>query len=106
MGVDGRVGSSASPFDAETDRQIAAGEMPVSELVNTVIQESRHAYQQYAVESTSVVADASVMAVWADNLDNYMDATIFDQELYETQPIEAAAWSYAARICQALYDDP
>lgn len=81
------------------------GRVPVSDLVDTVIHEGRHAFQQYAIEHPGFVTDDEIVVAWDDNFDNYLDAPTYGQELYEAQPIEADAWSYAAHIRGALYDD-
>lgn len=75
-------------------------EMPVGEFVDTIVHEGRHAYQAYAVEHPAVVTDSALVQAWADNMapGNYLSAELYGQELYQRQPIEADAWSYAGRI--------
>ena len=83
----------------------ADGGAPVQELVDTVVHEGRHAFQHYAVEHPGVVTDEHVVQAWAANMapGGYLSAEEFGQRRYQSQPIEADAWSYAARIRGAVY---
>lgn len=76
------------------------GSVPVEELVDTVVHEGRHAFQSFAVEHPGTITDAAILDAWAANLapDGYLSAEEYGQELYQTQPVEADAWSYAGRI--------
>lgn len=82
------------------------GGAPVEEMVDTVVHEGRHAFQQYAIEHSGVVSDQAVVDAWAANMapGGYLSVEDgFDPELYQSQPIEADAWSYAERIREAVY---
>lgn len=76
------------------------GNMPVEELVDTVVHEGRHAFQQYAVEHPGTVPDANVVDAWIANRapGGYLSAEEYGQEIYQSQPVEADAWSYAGRV--------
>jgi hypothetical protein len=94
-------------FDGEQITVNAAhleGDMPVGEFVDTIVHEGRHAYQAYAVEHPGAVTDSALVASWAENMapGNYLNAEQYGQELYQNQPIEADAWSYAGRITANL----
>lgn len=80
------------------------GNMPIGEFVDTIVHEGRHAYQAYAVEHPGVVTDGALVQAWADNMapGNYLSAEMYGQEIYQSQPIEADAWSYAGRIGACL----
>jgi hypothetical protein len=96
----------AGAFDGERitiNGEHLRGGMPVEELVDTIIHEGRHAFQQYAVEHPGFLTDAAVTRTWAENFATYLDPETYGQELYQTQPVEADAWSYAGRICGAVY---
>jgi hypothetical protein len=77
-------------------------DMPVEEIINTIIHEGRHAYQDFAVNTPGVVGDRSLTSAWADNQQAYYDPTMYGQEIYATQPIEEDAFRYANRITNAL----
>jgi len=81
------------------------GSVPVEEMVDTVMHEGRHAFQQYAIEHPGAVSDEGVVDAWAANMapGGYLSAEEFGQRRYERQRIEADAWSYAGRIREALY---
>jgi hypothetical protein len=78
--------------------------MPVEEMVDTIVHEGRHAYQDFAVQHPAAVADQRVVAAWAKNRINYLDAERYGQELYQSQPLEADAWSYAGAVLAAVRD--
>ncbi|NMC59235.1 MAG: hypothetical protein GYA51_07625 [Candidatus Methanofastidiosa archaeon] len=82
-----------------------AGDQPVEENVDTIIHEGRHAFQDFAVQNPGVVSDNSVVDQWAENLElgNYLSAELYGQAVYENQPIEADANSYASSIIDGLY---
>lgn len=79
-----------------------ASDMSVSEFVDTIVHEGRHAFQDYAIQNPGVVSDASIVNAWAENRENYLRAEEYGQELYMAQPLEADAWAYAGRITSAL----
>ncbi len=75
----------------------------IAEIVDSVVHEGRHAYQDYAIHHLGFVSDASLVESWTANWDNPLSAQDYGQEAYMAQPIEADAWAYAGRIRQALY---
>lgn len=81
-----------------------SSDMPVSECVNTIVHEGRHAYQDYAIRNPEVIDDPNIVATWAENAQaqNYLDPRLVGQEEYESQPIEADAFGYADRITDRL----
>lgn len=65
------------------------------ELLDTILHESRHAYQEYAVEHPcNVNVDTATLAQWEENFNNYVDSTL-DFEGYFNQPIEVDARNFA-----------
>jgi len=83
------------------------GDQPVEEMVDTVVHEGRHAFQDYAVNNPGVVSDNAVVNQWGDNLQpgNYLNANEYGQAAYENQPIEADAFSYAEQIRSGVYGE-
>jgi len=81
-----------------------AGDKPVSENVDTIVHEGRHAYQDYALSHPETVSDPAVVDAWRENMEpgNYIDPSL-DPEGYVNQPIEADAWGYAAEIQNGVY---
>jgi hypothetical protein len=81
-----------------------AGNMPVTEFVDTLVHEGRHAYQDYAIRNPDFVRDTTLVSAWAENFapGNYLTADDYGQELYQGQPIEADAWNYAGHILTSL----
>lgn len=81
-----------------------AGDMPVSENVDTIVHEGRHALQSFAVSHPEVVSDPAVVDAWRENMEpgNYVDPAL-DPEGYVNQPVEADAWGYAAAIQDGVY---
>ena len=75
----------------------------VAENVDTVVHEGRHAYQQYAMDHPGFHSNAAEVDAWRDNQANYLSAEMYGQEIYQSQPLEADAWSYAASIRRGLY---
>jgi len=76
----------------------------IGEIVDTVIHEGRHAYQDHAIQTPGFLPDESLAAIWRENWDNYLTAEEYGQELYVSQPIESDAWEYSARIRGALFE--
>ena len=69
-----------------------------NDLLNTVLHESRHAFQRKAVlDPDSVSIKDNLIDVWKDNLKNYIPPQ-FDFEAYECQPIEADANYFADSV--------
>ncbi len=79
-------------------------DMPVSEFIDTIVHEGRHAFQDYAIQNPGVVSDASIVNAWAENRmpGNYLRAEEYGQELYLAQPLEADAWAFAGRVTGGL----
>ncbi|MBN2004295.1 MAG: hypothetical protein JXA21_13150 [Anaerolineae bacterium] len=76
--------------------------LPMTEFVDTIVHEGRHAYQDYAVEHPGFVSDTELVAEWADNFENYLSADLYGYELYASQPVEADAWNYASQVVAAF----
>lgn len=85
-------------------QHLASSDMPVAEVVNTIIHEGRHAYQDYAVAHPGFVPDGAVVAAWAVNMHpgNYLRLEDYGPLFYGGQPVEADAWEYAGRVTTAL----
>ena len=67
-------------------------------LFNTILHESRHAFQHRAVENPdSVSVDNNTIEIWRQNFDNYI-ARWLDYEAYREQPVESDAFDYADNI--------
>lgn len=75
----------------------------IHEITDTIVHEGRHAYQDYAIQTPGFLADTELVDTWRDNWDNYLTAEEYGQELYASQPIEADAWEYGARIADAVH---
>ena len=74
------------------------------ELLNTLIHESRHAFQERAVlNPESVTVSDKVIAVWKENMDNYIRPQL-DFEAYEIQEIEKDANYYADGVMKKGLD--
>ena len=68
------------------------------DLLNTLIHESRHAFQECAVlNPESVTVSNQVIVAWKENMDNYIGSN-FDFEAYENQEIEKDANYYADSV--------
>ena len=79
------------------------GSQPVDEMFDTIVHEGRHAYQDYAIENPGVVNDNSITNAWAENRGNYLSAELYGQEIYQSQPLENDAWTYAEDIKNGVY---
>ncbi|MDL1896042.1 hypothetical protein FBQ82_07205 [Anaerolineae bacterium CFX7] len=79
-------------------------DMPVSEFIDTIVHEGRHAFQDYAIQNPGVVNDENIVNAWAENRmpGNYLRAEEYGQELYLAQPLEADAWAFAGRVTGGL----
>ncbi len=77
----------------------------VRENVDTIVHEGRHAYQHHAVENPGYHDNPAEVQAWEDNFDNYRDADTYGQEIYQNQPIEADAWTYADEITDGVYEE-
>ena len=75
------------------------------ELMKTILHESRHAYQQYAVDyPDKVTVPEETIDLWRENMDNYISPEL-DYEEYVNQPIEVDANSYAEDIFNKGYSN-
>lgn len=73
------------------------------ELMSTILHESRHAYQQYAVDHPDRVSvSEETIAEWKENMEYYIRPE-WDFEAYVNQPIEADADKFAENAIQAGY---
>ena len=67
-------------------------------LQNTILHESRHAFQQKCIENPdSVTVKNNIIDVWKDNMKNYIPPG-FDFEAYENQEIEKDANYFADSV--------
>lgn len=68
------------------------------QLMETILHESRHAYQDYAINNPEKVSvDADTIMVWKNNFEHYI-CPEFDYEAYFNQPVEADANDFAERM--------
>lgn len=68
------------------------------EIMETIMHESRHAYQDFAVNNPEQVSvDADTIKTWEYNFTHYISPE-FDFEAYENQPVEADANIFAERM--------
>jgi hypothetical protein len=75
----------------------------VHEVLETVAHESRHAYQDYVVRNPGTLSDTELVEAWRDNWNNYLTVEEYGQELYISQPLEADAWEYGAKIADMVF---
>jgi hypothetical protein len=87
----------------KVNRDHLMGEQPVMENVDTIIHEGRHAYQDYAISHPEIISDPGVVETWSDNMQDYKDIQTYGPEIYQDQPVERDAWSYATAIQQGVY---
>lgn len=68
------------------------------DLQNTILHESRHAFQQKCIENPdSVTVKNNIIDVWKDNMKNYIPPGL-DFEAYENQEIEKDANYFADSV--------
>lgn len=68
------------------------------ELLNTILHESRHAFQQKCIDNPdSVTVKENIIEVWRDNMKNYIPPGL-DFEAYENQEIEKDANYFADSV--------
>ena len=73
------------------------------ELMSTILHESRHAHQQYAVDHPDKVSvSEETIAEWKENMDYYIRPE-WDFEAYINQPIENDADKFAENVIQGGY---
>ncbi len=85
------------------EEHLRRNELPVREFVDTIVHEGRHAYQDAAVKNPDLAGNAPEVQAWAENMQNYLSLEQYGQEIYQSQPVEADAWNYAAQITNGLY---
>jgi len=64
---------------------------------DTLVHEGRHAFQHDAIRGL-VQYNPEVVTYWRANWDHYLSGKRFGLEIYQSQPIEIDARSYAAKI--------
>lgn len=79
------------------------GSNDVAEIVDTVVHEGRHAYQDHVIQNPDASHNQVLSQSWSENWDNYLTAEDYGQEVYQGQPIEADAWNYAGRVREQLF---
>lgn len=74
-----------------------------NKLMNTILHESRHAYQYYAIEHPDkVTVNEETIAEWKENFEYYIRPE-WDFEAYESQPVEADANDFANKVMYGGY---
>jgi hypothetical protein len=99
--LDGAVGQ----YDGESivlDPDHVKGD-DVSEVVDTIVHEGRHAYQDHLVQNPEAASDLSVVSAWDQNMQP--GGYVSQGQEYFTQPIEADAWDYAGDIKAGVFGD-
>lgn len=77
------------------------GDMPnVDDMINTIVHESRHAYQHEVANNSERNTGISKETIreWKENFDNYI-SPYYDFEAYRNQPIEADAFDFSDNVC-------
>jgi hypothetical protein len=74
----------------------------IREIMDTIVHEGRHAYQDYAVTHPGFHSDQAQVEAWDWNCRHYMRAEQVGQSAYMQQPVEADAWAYANRIVRGV----
>lgn len=67
------------------------------EVVDTLIHEGRHAYQDYNIAIREVHSDSNITNEWAYNFDNYISPS-WDFQAYFEQPVEKDAREFAEDV--------
>jgi len=106
--VNAEVMGKPTLFGVYDGTKITLNDAPIKEndirgVLDTVIHEGRHAYQHYAVTHPGIHPKSSEVEAWRDNRDHYLDAELYGQEMYQNQPVEADAWSYADAVVERYY---
>lgn len=89
-------------FDPETKQIVLNSDLlkdsnPM-EAMKTIMHETRHAYQDYAINHPEKVSvDADTIKTWKENFKNYISPD-FDFEAYCNQPVEKDANDFANRM--------
>lgn len=92
---------SFNPSTNSIELNINSLEKPNSQsLFNTILHESRHAFQHKAVDNPdSVSVNNNIIDTWRQNFDNYISPWL-DYEAYREQPVEKDAFDYADNFFQ------
>jgi len=71
-----------------------------SEVLDTLIHEGRHAYQDYNLTEREVHIRQDEVEKWRENLyeTGYLDFKTYGFELYSKQPVEADAFAFASNV--------
>jgi len=96
-------------YDSAT-RRITLGQWLVEsndirEILDTLVHESRHAYQHHAVENPGFHPDSTEVGEWKRNFDRYLKLQVVGEKRYRNQPIQADAWQFAADTLNAMSRD-
>lgn len=67
------------------------------EMLDTLIHEGRHAYQDYNIATREVHSDVYITNEWSYNFDNYISPN-WDFQAYYTQPVEQDAREFAEDV--------
>ena len=67
-------------------------------VINTILHEGRHAYQNYNVYVRSIHPDLAEVGKWRQNLENYRDPKIWGFQNYYWQPVEIDAREFAKNV--------
>lgn len=96
---------SFNPSTNSIELNINSLEKPNSQsLFNTILHESRHAFQHKAVDNPdSVSVNNNIIDTWRQNFDNYISPWL-DYEAYREQPVEKDAFDYADNFFQKKND--
>ena len=89
-------------FDPETKQIVLNSDLLLDsdpkELMQTIMHESRHAYQDFAINHPDkVYMDNDTLKVWEDNFKHYISPE-FDYEAYCNQPVEKDADDFAKNM--------
>jgi hypothetical protein len=88
------------------NREVVANS-PVDQVVNVVVHEGRHAYQEYVLKvHPELYPDLEAEVAWLLNsppFGFYFDAATYGFEIYRAQPLEADAWSFGETVTNQLY---
>jgi len=93
-------------FDGQSiiiNQEHLSGGQNVEEIVDTIVHEGRHAYQNFVINHPEMISDHAIVQAWTDNFDNYLDLQNYGAELYNNQPVEQDAWQYAEAIRNGIY---
>ncbi len=93
-----RMFEPANPMDCgqysrESNTLEVSSNLTRDEAINTVVHETRHAYQSHKVES----GDHPMSKDWESNFNEYAPAGD-NYAAYVNQPLEADAWDFEARV--------